>query len=98
MSRSNGFPLVIVLRRPRLFRREYVKREVRVGKYWVDFGNDIKRAIEVDGKAYHMDIIKDQERDEYIQSLGWSVLRIRADELLREPERVRRRVISYLLK
>jgi hypothetical protein len=46
-----------------------------VGRYFVDFGDPVRRiAIECDGKAYH-DAERDAARDAQIRALGWSVHR-----------------------
>ena len=55
---KTGFPLAFVVSMGKVLRREQVKREVRVGSKWCDFGNDIRRAIEIDGEAYHNDIVE----------------------------------------
>jgi very-short-patch-repair endonuclease len=53
-----------------------------VGKYFVDFGNPIvKVAIECDGKEFHQDKKKDQERDEQLKDLGWTIYRITGSEI-----------------
>jgi very-short-patch-repair endonuclease len=51
--------------------------QLPVGRYFVDFGNPVaKIAIECDGKQWHQDKIKDQERDEDLENMGWEVVRI----------------------
>ena len=92
------FPLTIVLSMGRIMRREHVKREVPAGYYCIDFGNDVGRGIEVDGREYHMDVIKEQKRDEALYGMGWRILHIRADELWRSPAVVQRKAIDYLCK
>lgn len=92
-----GFPFTIVTSMGRWFGKENMRREVCVGRYYVDFGNDIKRAIEVDGKEWHKDIVKDQKRDEYLERNGWRVLHIRASDISANPDAVQRRVIKFLV-
>lgn len=48
-----------------------------IGRYFADFANPrAKVVIECDGKAYHQDKAKDDARDEWMRSEGWSVYRI----------------------
>lgn len=48
-----------------------------VGRYFVDFGNPVaKVAIECDGAAWHTDKAKDEDRQQAIEALGWTVYRI----------------------
>lgn len=90
------FPLAIVLYIGRTFRREKVQREVRIGRYYVDFGNDLKRAIEVDGAEWHTDRQRQDIRDAYILSRGWRILRIPAYKIHREPAYIKKRVRQFL--
>lgn len=98
------FPLAIVINRGKLFRREKVRREVGFGPYWVDFANDLNRIIEVDGSPYHMDVVADFDREVYIKDVCWKrkmearFLRIRADELYRNPDRVQQNVVGFLIE
>lgn len=92
------FPLAYVVTMGRSLRRENFAREVRVGRYFIDFGNDIKRGIEIDGRNFHMDIVKEIERDEYVAKYGWSLLHIQAVDLWQQPDNVQRRVLSFIHK
>jgi len=60
-----------------------------IGPYFVDFGfRKGKLAVEVDGKGYHSspaDLKRDQHRANYITRLGWTLLRIPAREIVRNP-------------
>lgn len=94
----HGFPLAIVYRQPTLFRAEHVKREVRCGRYYTDFANDVGWAIEVDGSVYHMDEVAEYEREIYMYGRGWRLLRIRAPRLWNDKAGVQRDVISFLTK
>lgn len=99
---NTGFPMAFVIRNSKLFRLEKIKREVGYGPYWVDFANDINRIIEVDGSHWHMDVVSDMEREIYIKGLcerskfDARILRIRADELWRDPNRVQMKVLQFL--
>lgn len=90
------FAMAYIISLGKVLNSELVRREVRVGKYYVDFGNDIRRGIEVDGEAYHNDIVKQQERDEYFAKYGWRVLHIKATDLWRQPARVQQDVLRFL--
>ena len=91
-----GFCLSYIITMGKYLNTELVKREVRVGKLWVDFGNDICRGIEIDGQEYHGDIIKQQERDDYFNDFGWQVLHIKAIDLWQQPEKTKHKVIAFL--
>lgn len=94
---GTSFPFAIVLSRGKLFRAEKVSREVRVGAYYLDFGNDIGRAIEIDGYYYHMNVVADFERDAYLSRLGWKVMRIPAYKLWADPDIVRSDIERFLI-
>ena len=95
----DGFPFTIVYKRPPLFKREHIKREVRCGKYYADFANDVGWAIEVDGQDYHMDVLADLEREGYFIERGWrQPLRIQAFRLYNDKQNVQKEVLSYLIK
>lgn len=73
------------------------KREYKVlGEYgWVviDLAHPrLKLALEADGERYHMDIVKEQMRDEALKGKGWSVRHYRYPALKDEPRRVKREV------
>lgn len=96
-SRKLRFPLTILISTGPILRSEGVRREVRAGKYFVDFGNDLRRAIEIDGAAYHKDIVAATERDEYLAYYGWLVLHVDAKSVFTKPYKVRRAAESWLL-
>lgn len=94
---TTHFPLAFVIKRPKLFKQNHVKREVRCGRFYADFANDVGWPIEVDGLDYHMDIVADLTREAYMIERGWRTpLRIPAHRLWREPDRVQRDVMKYL--
>lgn len=102
-----GFCLAIVLNMGKLFNKERVRREVGYGRYWVDFANDLNRIIEVDGNAYHMDVVADFDREIAIKEMCRKlpnpaarearILRIKADELWRNPNKVQQKVLGFLV-
>jgi very-short-patch-repair endonuclease len=104
-------PFRIILSIGRALKREHFGREIKAGKYWLDFGNDIFWCIEIDGKKYHRDIVREQERDEYLSEFchkrcrkpcykhsnqGWRVKHIPALRLWLEPAIVQREVLNFL--
>lgn len=96
---QSGFPFAVVLSLGTILKREKICREVRAGKCRIDFGctnKYYKKGIEIDGRNFHQDIIKELERDEYVKQFGWQLLHIQAAELWRNPAKVQRRVIAYL--
>jgi very-short-patch-repair endonuclease len=95
------YPLVIFVSMGRVLRRENVQRETRIGGRFADFTFETpysKKVIEIDGKSFHDDILKEQERDEYLRKYGWSVLHVRAIDLWRRPDFVRKKVREFLAK
>ena len=104
-------PLRFVLNVGRALSVENFEREVRAGKYWLDFGNDIFWVIEVDGAKYHRDIVREQERDDYLMgfchkrcrkpcykhsNVGYRVKHISAIRLWNEPAVVQSEVLRFL--
>lgn len=96
-----NFKLAAVITLGKILKRERIEREVRVGKCFVDFGTTnkyYKRGIEIDGRNWHMDIVKEQERDDYFGQYGWQLLHIQATDLWQCPDSVQRRVLKFLSK
>lgn len=72
-STKTGFPLTFIWC-GKLLKRELVRREVRAGKLFIDYGvvtPFYKRGIELYSNAWHDDIVRDQEREDYLKALGW---------------------------
>ena len=80
---------------------EFIEREFRVGAMYIDFAFVTpwyKKGIEIDGKNFHRDIVREQNRDDYLASYGWSIMHIVAEDLYRQPAKVRARVEKFLAK
>ena len=98
-SKRTGFPLTF-LNIGRILKGELIEREVMAGgprRYCMDFATPkaaYRKAIEIDGSQH--DIVYDQQRDEYLRALGWSVMRIPARRLSRDPLGVRQDVLRFL--
>jgi very-short-patch-repair endonuclease len=97
--------LTLILSLGRILRRAKMKREVRYGKYYVDFANDLNWIIEVDGTYYHQDVVADQEREIRIREmvrvrsrnrLDTRILRIPAYRLRNAPAAVHADVMKFL--
>lgn len=96
---KTDFPMTFVLDLGKVLKREAIEREVRVGAMYIDLatvGLRYCRGIEVDGTLFHMDIVKEQERDEYVANYGYSLLHINAGDIYRDPLRTRIRIINFL--
>lgn len=97
-DRRTGFPLCFVTDLG-LLSREGIQREVRVGAMYIDFatvGLAYQKGIEVDGKMWHMDVVHEMERNEYVSQYGYALLHIPAGEIWRNPTRVQQRVLKFL--
>ncbi|GCE04710.1 endonuclease domain-containing protein [Dictyobacter aurantiacus] len=59
--------------------------------YYADFAHiESRTIIEIDGAAYHTSpeqIERDQRRQEYLESLGWTVIRFTAKQVYSDPVR-----------
>lgn len=51
--------------------------EFPVENYFIDFADPVKKiGVEVDGKDWHKNIIKDRKRQNELENLGWKIFRI----------------------
>ncbi|MFD1611560.1 endonuclease domain-containing protein [Sphingomonas tabacisoli] len=69
--------------------------QVKDGGYRIDFLANDWLIIEIDGAAYHsskMDQARDRARDEHLEGLGYSVLRIPAKVVFAQPDEAVRKV------
>lgn len=58
-----------------------------VAGYFVDFGNPIaKVAIECDGKEFHKDLKRDEQRQRRIEAAGWTVYRLSGSACVKADE------------
>ncbi len=74
--------------------------QVEEGRYRVDFLVNHWLVVEIDGAAYHSSAevkIRDGMRDRYLENLGYSVLRIPAKLVFRNPKQAVDQVQSALL-
>lgn len=91
------FPLAFIYKQAPVFKAEQIHREYRVGKYFIDYANDIGRGVEVQGADYHRDVVKEFDRESYLYQRGWRILYIEATELYRQPDKVQQRVLAFLV-
>lgn len=96
-----GFPLTF-LWRGRLLKNELVDREVWADdrrRYCLDFATpraSYRKAVEIDGMNWHQDIVREQQRDEALNAMGWQVLHVPARKVFREPRIVYMDVLKFL--
>lgn len=97
-SKRTGFPVSVVWSLGKTLEGEQFRREVRFGRYFVDFANDVGRIIEIDGQDYHMDVVADMDREIYIKGVASEArfLRIPAWRLGQDPDRVQRDVMKFI--
>lgn len=93
------FSLCWIMSLGKYLARENIRREVRAGAMFIDFGAVTpyyKKGIEIDGRNFHRDVLKERERDLYVADYGWQLLHVQADVLWREPSKVQRAVLAWL--
>lgn len=104
---STGYPLILVWSRGTTLRQHKMKRELRIGRCYVDFGNDLNWVIEIDGSAYHQDVVADFDREAYMREFirqrsrnlqDLRLLRIPAARLWNDAPRVQQQVIKFLVQ
>ena len=102
LSKPNRFNLIIVLSRGKILRHAKMHREVRYGKYFVDWSNDLNWIIEIDGASYHLDIVADFDREVAIREMcryrhqDARFLRIKAARLWNDKAKTQRDIVKFL--
>lgn len=94
-----GFCFTIIRDMGTVLTNELVRREVRAGAMYIDFAVTTpyyKKGIEIDGRAYHRDVLREQQRDDYVRQYGYNLLHIQAIDLKLSPQIVQRRVVDFL--
>ena len=91
-------PLTIIYSLGKVLGNEKFGREVRAGRYWVDFMNDLFMGIEVDGAAYHTDVVAQFERDSYLYQRGYRIIHIPAIKLWNDPAHVQQTILKFVYK
>jgi very-short-patch-repair endonuclease len=61
-----------------------------------EYGN--KKVIEIDSDRWHFDIVKEQNRDDYLKRRGWDILHIRVLEMYKNPDSIIKKVNKFLAK
>ena len=74
-----------------------IRRQVPVGKYILDFlVPEVRLAIEIDGACHDRRSRADARRDEALRRAGYRVLRLQAEEVLREVPVVLARIVEEI--
>lgn len=97
-DRTTGRPFTLVLDLGVILKRELVEREVRVGRYFIDFGAITpydRKGIKIEPRA---DIVRQQDDRDYFGSFGWHLFHLEAASVFREPMRVQSEVLKYLAR
>ena len=67
------------------------RRQHPVGSYFADFACDpLRLIIEIDGGVHRLDEVaaRDLERQQALEALGWTVIRVTNDQVYEAPERL----------
>ncbi len=98
--------LALVVSLGRHLRGGNFRREVRYGRYYVDFANDLNYIIEIDGAKYHQDVVADMEREIYITDHCWKyapahgrqarILRVKAYHVYNNSRKVQDDVLNFM--
>jgi len=65
------------------------RRQHPVGPYFADFACDrLRLIIEIDGGVHRLDdvAVRDLERQQALEALGWTVIRVTNDQIYEAPE------------
>ncbi len=74
-------------------------RQRPAARFIADFmGPDLKLIIEVDGYTHHFKTEEDQERDQALAELGFTVLRFTDGEVMKDISNVQRTVEHWIEK
>lgn len=79
--------------------RQKFRREVPIGPYTADFCCiELKLVIEIDGESHFTDEGRehDRNRDAYMTSLGYKVLRVPGYEVIREDGNAHARIFAFV--
>jgi very-short-patch-repair endonuclease len=67
------------------------------GIYFIDFADpETMIGIEVDGKAYHQDQEKDEQRQQELEKMGWTIVRIAGFETVEKHEFYIHRILEAM--
>ncbi len=75
------------------------RREYEVAGFVIDLAHPwLKLALEADGERFHMDIVRETERDSALSFQGYSVRHYRYPAIKNQPDRVRKEVRRWFWK
>lgn len=67
------------------------------GRYFIDFADPKAMVgIEVDGKEYHQDREKDKQRQQKLEAMGWTIVRISGSEVIEKHEYYIHRILAAM--
>jgi very-short-patch-repair endonuclease len=76
------------------YHRPRFTRQLVVGSYILDFAcREVKLAVEIDGSQHLDRLAQDRERTEFLESLGWRVIRFWNSEVSDNPDGVAEAII-----
>ena len=83
--------------RDRRFLNLKFRRQHQIGDYIADFYcHDLKLIIELDGSVHRLSDAEKKERDNYLKSLGFKILRIQNQTILDNPDNVLKMIQKFL--
>jgi len=72
-------------------------RQFAIGNYILDFAcRTLKLGIEIDGYSHNFTIERDEEKDSYLKSLGYYVLRFEEREVRNDIDNVMRVIVGTI--
>ncbi|OGX01626.1 MAG: hypothetical protein A3J12_11410, partial [Omnitrophica bacterium RIFCSPLOWO2_02_FULL_44_11] len=75
------------------------RRQHQIGDYVADFYcHEHQLVIELDGGIHKEKIKKDKKRDEYLCSMGFTVLRFPNNQVLEDPQSVLEQIVAYCVE
>ena len=67
------------------------------GRYFIDFADpEAMFGIEVDGKEYHQNRKKDEQRQQKLEAMGWKIVRVSGSEVVKEHEYYIYRILAAM--
>lgn len=76
-----------------------LKYHKMINRYELDFYNDgLKKYVEIDGEQHYQEssIIRDKNRSDYLNSLGWTGMRIRWRDYQKKNEKEKKEIIEKI--
>ena len=67
------------------------RRQHAIGPYFADFASDpLRLVVEIDGGVHQLEdvMMRDRQRQQALEALGWTVLRFTNDQIFEAPEQL----------